>query len=112
MINFFQNDMSVGGSDTGNLSRDAYVNFLKDVRLKYGENIRIFCVAGNMSLSSSTAWKQAITDAVNIFKTDTDHTAVETLFFPFKATGGHLRISEQQATADALVPAIKTRMGW
>jgi len=112
VINLFQNDMSVGGSDTDNISRDAYVNFLKDVRLKYGDNIRIFCLAGNMSLSSSASWKQAITDAVNIFQTDTGHTSVETLFFPYKNTGGHPRVSEQQAMADALVPVIKARMGW
>ena len=65
-----------------------------------------------MSLSSSTAWKQVITNAVAIFQADTGHAAIETLFFLYKGTGGHPRISEQQAMADALVPVIQARVAW
>jgi len=112
VINLLQNDQSADPVDNDHLSRDAYLNFLKAVLHRYGPGVPILCVAGNMSLSSSAFYKQALADAVASFRTDTAHPSVATLIFAPKTTGGHPRISEHRAMADNLIPAIRQIMGW
>ena len=85
----------------------AYRDFIKSIRNKY-PNAHIICALGSMDATKTNEWPGYISKAV----TGLDDKKVYTHFFPFKNTGGHPSIKEQQVMADGLVDFIDKNIKW
>ncbi len=116
VINLGTNDFAMG--DPGATPFEAaYTAFLATIRGKYPD-AWIFCAVGPLlygtGLSSATTYIQAVVAAANA----NGDAKVQYLVFAEENTSlgtgcdYHPNVTEQQAMADALVPALRTSLGW
>ncbi len=87
---------------------EAYKNFVAAIRGKY-PNASIICALGSMDATrEGSVWPGYIQKAAD----QLNDKKVYTHFFPFKNTGGHPNVAEQQAMAESLVNFIEQNIGW
>jgi lysophospholipase L1-like esterase len=86
----------------------SYENFIKTIRQTYPK-AQIICALGNMDATQAgSPWPGYVKQAVKNLKDK----QIYTLFFPYKNTGGHPNVKEQQAMADVLIPFIEKNIKW
>lgn len=86
----------------------AYARFIRTIRSIYPK-AKIICALGNMDAThAGSPWPGYVAEAVQQLKDNN----IYTHFFPYKNTGGHPSIREQQAMADELIPVVKKIMHW
>jgi hypothetical protein len=86
----------------------AYKNFVATIRNKYPK-ASIICALGNMDATrEGSSWPGYIQKAVQ----QLNDAKIYTHFFPFKNTGGHPNVAEQQVMADSLIKFIEENMKW
>jgi hypothetical protein len=86
----------------------AYKDFVTTIRNKY-PNASIICALGNMDATrEGSSWPGYIQMAVQ----QLNDAKIYTHFFPFKNTGGHPNVAEQQVMADSLIKFIEGNMKW
>ncbi len=86
----------------------AYKEFISALRSQYPK-AAIICALGNMDATrEGSAWPGYVTSAAE----QMNDSNVFTYFFPFKNTGGHPKVEEQQAMADALIAFIEEHINW
>jgi hypothetical protein len=86
----------------------SYKNFVSSVRNKYPK-AHIICALGSMDATrEGSPWPGYVKQAVEQLKDN----KIYTHFFPYKNTGGHPRISEQQVMAKALIEFIDKNINW
>lgn len=117
VINLFQNDSwLVGLKDEEQFSArfgeeppsekfiiDSYQNFAATIRETYPE-AHIICMLGAMDITKDgSPWPGYVKEAVANLGDDN----IYTLFVPFKNTGGHPKVKEQQVIADSLIRFIE-----
>ena len=87
---------------------NAYAQFISRLRNKY-PNASVICALGNMDATrKGSEWPGYVRSAVELLNDD----KVYTCFFPFKNTGGHPLVNEQQAMADQLISFIEENIEW
>jgi hypothetical protein len=122
VINLFQNDswiVNMPNNDqfkarfgttppTPEFIINAYQQFVKSVRGKY-PHTKIICILGSMDATKpGSPWPGYIQKAVE----GLDDKGIYTHFIPYKNTGGHPSLKEQQAMADDLIGFIEKNIGW
>lgn len=86
----------------------AYGNFIRSIRSKY-KTAKIICALGNMDATQSgSPWPGYIEKAA-LAMNDKN---IYTHFFPYKNTGGHPNVQEQQTMADDLIAFIEANIKW
>ena len=87
---------------------DAYANFIQTIRKEY-PNAHIIDMLGNMDITQEESpWPNYVKEAVYRLADPKMHS----LFVPFKDTGGHPSIEEQEILANALTAYIKENIDW
>lgn len=85
-----------------------YATFIQSLRTQYPQT-EIICMLGNMDATQKdTVWPDYIQKAV----TSLNDTKIQTLFIPYKESGGHPSIAEQQKIANKLIYFIKKKFEW
>ena len=122
VINLFQNDCWLTNMPDheefkrkfGNTPPDedfivnAYKQFVSKIRSHYPQAY-IICILGNMDITAKgSKWPGYVKRAVNELNDDKMYTH----FVPFKETGGHPRISEQEMLANSLITFIEENIDW
>ncbi|WP_158828549.1 SGNH/GDSL hydrolase family protein [Mucilaginibacter lacusdianchii] len=122
VINVFQNDSWIvkqpnheqfkarfsTTAPTPDIIIESYQKFVKTIRQTYPK-ARIICALGNMDATQpGSPWPGYIKKAV----VSLHDKQIYTLFFPYKNTGGHPSVKEQQAMADVLIAFIKKNIKW
>ena len=122
VINLFQNDSWIVKlpdheqfkSRFGNEAPDekfivgSYKNFIVSIRNKYPA-ASIICTLGNMDATKEgTPWPGYVKQAVD----KVNDPNIYTLFFKYKNTPGHPKVSEQQDMADSLIDFIQKNITW
>ncbi|MCV9386533.1 SGNH/GDSL hydrolase family protein [Reichenbachiella ulvae] len=86
----------------------AYRDFVSEIRAHYPEN-DIICMLGNMDATrEGSKWPGLVQSAVDSLQDD----KIYTYFQPFKETGGHPSVEEQQIMADGLIQFIENNIEW
>lgn len=86
----------------------AYADFISKIRANY-PMAQIICCLGSMDATrSGSKWPSLINSAV----ASLNDKKIVTHFFPYKNTGGHPKVKEQQAMADDLIQFIKDKKFW
>lgn len=86
----------------------AYQDFVTTIRKTYPK-AHIICALGNMTASrEGSPWSGYIKQAVK----NLNDSKIYPLIFPFKGTGGHPSIKEQQAMATDLIAFIEKNVKW
>ncbi len=87
---------------------NAYKSFIQSIRNKYPK-AQIICCLGNMDATKEgSKWPVYIEAAVAAMKDK----KIATHFFPYKNTGGHPDIKEQETMAADLIQFIETKKYW
>lgn len=86
----------------------AYADFVRSIRAKYPE-AHIVCILGNMDITrEGSPWPGYVGQAV----AQLADPKIYTHFVPFKNTGCHPSIAEQQALAQSLIGFIDAQIKW
>jgi hypothetical protein len=86
----------------------SYARFIETLRDKYPA-ANIICMLGNMSITKEgSPWPGYVTRAVHSI----NDSKVYTFFVPFKNSGGHPGIAEQQELANKLIRFIERNIDW
>lgn len=86
----------------------SYQDFVKTIRGKYPK-AQIICMLGNMDITKKgSPWPEYARKAVNQLKDP----EIYTLVVPYKETGGHPKVKEQQVLADNLIQFIDQHIKW
>lgn len=86
----------------------AYQEFVSKIRGHYPQ-ADIICMLGNMDATmEGSKWPGLVESAVANLSDD----KIYTFFQPFKESGGHPTIEEQQIMADGLIGFIEENLGW
>jgi hypothetical protein len=122
IINLFQNDSWItkipdneqfkarfgAKAPTEEFIVNAYRNFVKSVRTKY-PNAKIICILGSMDATKEgSPWPGYIDKAVAALNDKN----ILTHPIPYKNTGGHPSVKEQQAMADDLIAFMEKNVSW
>jgi len=122
VINLFQNDSWIvnkpdnaqfkarfgSAPPTPEFIINAYQQFVKTVRDKY-PHAKIICILGSMDATKpGSPWPGYIQKAVD----GLSDKSIFAHFIPYKGTGGHPSIKEQQTMADDLIGFIEKKVGW
>ncbi|MCW3806630.1 SGNH/GDSL hydrolase family protein [Plebeiibacterium marinum] len=87
---------------------ESYKQFISSLRSKYPD-AHIICALGNMDATrEGSEWPGYIQTAVD----QMGDSNLYTCFFPFKNTGGHPKVEEQQAMAKQLIGFIEENIEW
>ncbi|GAA4948424.1 SGNH/GDSL hydrolase family protein [Algibacter agarivorans] len=87
---------------------NAYKDFVSKIRAHY-PNADIICILGNMDVTKKDSkWPRYVETAVSQLKDP----KIFTYFAPYKNTGNHPSIKEQQAIADGLIDFIEQKIDW
>jgi hypothetical protein len=85
-----------------------YKTFLSTIRSKY-PHASIICALGSMDATrEGSPWPRYITKAVNALHDPN----IYTHFFPYKDTGGHPDVREQNIMAESLIDFIEKNIKW
>jgi hypothetical protein len=86
----------------------SYKNFIASLRNKYPKAF-IICALGSMDATrEGSPWPDYIKHAL----VQLNDARIITHFFPYKNTGGHPRVSEQQIMAKSLIECIDKNINW
>lgn len=122
VINLFQNDSWIvnlpnyaqyknrfgTNAPTENDIVTAYKQFIKTIRGCY-PNASIICALGSMDATKEgSAWPNYISQAVK----QTNDPNIYSLFFDYKNSGGHPKVSEQKVMAETLIEFIEKTIKW
>ncbi|PTN08299.1 SGNH/GDSL hydrolase family protein [Mangrovibacterium marinum] len=122
VINLFQNDSWLvnmpqheqfkarfgSQAPTPEFITGAYANFVRSIRTRYPE-AQIVCMLGSMDATrEGSPWPGYVEQAV----AQLDDPRIFTHFVPFKNTGGHPNIAEQQAMAQSLIGFMDEHIDW
>ncbi|MGI9549743.1 MAG: SGNH/GDSL hydrolase family protein, partial [Aurantibacter sp.] len=113
VVNLFQNDSWLifdlpEAERTEEAIVGAYLDFIQLLRTNYPEALLV-CTVGNMDASNSDApWQGYIDAAVSRAQSEFDDTRVYSVSLPYKNTGAHPTVSEQQQMSDILIPFIQS----
>jgi hypothetical protein len=87
---------------------EAYKNFVAKLRVKY-PNTQIICTMGGMDVTrEGSPWPGYVEKAVERL----NDSKIFTYFMPFKQTGGHPNVEEQQNMAEGLIQFIDENIIW
>ncbi|MEO5909954.1 MAG: SGNH/GDSL hydrolase family protein [Pelobium sp.] len=86
----------------------SYQEFVQNIRNKYPK-AQIICMLGNMDITQKDSpWPGYVRKAVDQLK----DSKIYTLVVPYKETGGHPKVKEQQVLADSLIAFIDQYIKW
>ncbi len=118
VINLFQNDSWLIDREkrlqpmpTDDQIVQAYVNFVRSVRVKYPK-AQIICALGSMDATANVRWPNLVRAAVDKMKQDYQDSKLDTLFFDFTGYGQHPRVAQHKANAEKLVKFVRKKMRW
>lgn len=87
---------------------NAYQKFIESIRSKYSK-ASIICALGNMDATNEgSVWPGYVELAVS----QLNDSNIYTCFFPFKNTGGHPSVEEQQVMSRQLIAFIEENTDW
>ncbi|QEK51548.1 electron transporter RnfD [Pedobacter aquae] len=86
----------------------SYQNFLTSIRNKYPK-AKLVCILGNMDITrEGSPWPAYVKKAVAGLKDE----KIYTHFIPYKNSGGHPSIKEQQDLANSLIEFLEKELSW
>lgn len=87
---------------------EAYKDFVGNIRGKYPSS-QIICTMGGMDITrEGSLWPGYVEEATQRLKDEN----IFTYFMPYKNTGGHPNMTEQQTMAEGLIKFIDENIGW
>ncbi len=87
---------------------NAYKQFVSSIRGHYPE-AEIICILGNMDITSNgSKWPDLVQRSVN----ELNDGNIYTHFIPYKETGGHPKVDEQEQLAKSLIHFMEENIEW